>query len=56
MVSSEMAELCEYCDRIYIVHAGTITGEVTGEVPLPELARLCGERSTVSSVEDDASE
>ncbi|MFZ4516154.1 MAG: sugar ABC transporter ATP-binding protein [Acidimicrobiia bacterium] len=55
MVSSEMAELCEYCDRIYIVHAGTITGVVGGDVPLPELARLCGERSTVSTTLDDAS-
>jgi len=56
MVSSEMAELCEYCDRIYIVHAGTITGVVPGDVALADLARLCGERSTVTSVEDDASE
>lgn len=52
MVSSEMAELCEYCDRIYIVHAGTITGQVSGDVALPELARLCGERSTVTTIED----
>jgi ABC-type sugar transport system ATPase subunit len=49
MVSSELAELREYCDRIYIVHGGAIRMMVSGETSLPELARLCGERSTVSS-------
>ncbi|MHB1140030.1 MAG: sugar ABC transporter ATP-binding protein, partial [Microthrixaceae bacterium] len=49
IVSSELDELCEYCDRIYVVHNGTIRAEVDGDVPVADLVRLCGERPTVAA-------
>lgn len=49
MVSSELDELCEYCDRIYIVHNGRIRAEVDGSVSVSELVRICGERSAITA-------
>jgi ABC-type sugar transport system ATPase subunit len=49
IVSSELAELCEVCDRIYVVRNGAIHEEVDGQVSLAELARLCGEPTRVSA-------
>jgi ABC-type sugar transport system ATPase subunit len=47
MVSSELDELCAYCDRIYIVRRGTIQSEVDGNVTPEELAVLSGETRRV---------
>jgi ABC-type sugar transport system ATPase subunit len=47
MVSSELAELCEYCDRIYVVRNGAIRAVAERGISVAELARLCGERSVV---------
>jgi ABC-type sugar transport system ATPase subunit len=49
IVSSELDELCEYCDRIYVVHNGTIRAEVGGDIAVSDLVRLCGERPTVAA-------
>ncbi|CAN5545054.1 hypothetical protein BH10ACT3_BH10ACT3_19060 [soil metagenome] len=49
IVSSELDELCEYCDRIYIVHNGAIRAEVSGDIGVSELVRLCGERPTLAA-------
>ena len=49
IVSSELDELCEYCDRIYVVHNGAIRAEVDGDIPVADLVRLCGERPTVAA-------
>lgn len=49
VVSSELEELCEYCDRIYIVRHGVIRGCVDGDIEPAELARLCGEHTLVSA-------
>jgi len=49
LVSSELAELREYCDRIFVVRAGRIQQVCDRGVSLEELARLCGERSVVGS-------
>lgn len=42
MVSSELEELCAYCDRIYIVRRGSIQAEVKGDIAPEELAELSG--------------
>lgn len=47
IVSSELDELCEYCDRIYVVHNGAIRAEVPGDIPVADLVKLCGERPTL---------
>lgn len=44
MASSELSEMCGYCDRIYIMRHGTITAVVDGDISPGALARLCGER------------
>ncbi len=49
LVSSELAELREYCDRIFVVRNGRIQQVCDRGVPLEELARMCGERSVVGS-------
>ncbi len=49
IVSSELAELCEICDRIYVVRNGAIHEEVDGGVSVAELARLCGEPARVEA-------
>jgi ABC-type sugar transport system ATPase subunit len=43
VVSSELAELREVCDRIYVIHRGDVHAVVDGSVTVEELARLCGE-------------
>jgi len=43
IVSSELAELCETCDRIYVVRNGRVADVVEGSIDVAELARLCGE-------------
>ena len=47
IVSSELDEMCEYCDRIYVVHNGTIRAEVPGDIAVGDLVKLCGERPTI---------
>lgn len=42
MVSSELDELTGFCDRIYVMRDGAITGEVDGDISVAELAALCG--------------
>jgi len=49
IVSSELDELCEYCDRIYVVHNGAVRAEVGGDTSVADLVRLCGERPTVAA-------
>jgi ABC-type sugar transport system ATPase subunit len=49
LVSSELAELREYCDRIFVVRNGRIQQVCDRGVPLEELARMCGEQSVVGS-------
>ena len=44
IVSSELAELCEICDRIYVVRNGTVSGVVDRGISVGELAAMCGER------------
>jgi ABC-type sugar transport system ATPase subunit len=43
IVSSELAELCEFCDRIYVVRNGAVRDVVDGTISVGELAQLCGE-------------
>jgi ribose transport system ATP-binding protein len=31
MISSEMPEIVNMCDRVYVMHSGRICGELTGE-------------------------
>lgn len=49
MVSSELDELCAYCDRIYVVHKGRIRAEVGGDIAVSDLIRLCAEGSAVAA-------
>lgn len=46
MASSELGEMCGYCDRIYVMRDGAITAVVDGDIAPGALARLCGERLT----------
>ena len=48
MASSELSEMCGYCDRIYVMRNGAITAVVDGDITPSALARLCGERAATS--------
>jgi ABC-type sugar transport system ATPase subunit len=41
MVSSELEDLTEYCDRIYVLRDGTIGEEVAGDIDISDLAHRC---------------
>lgn len=41
VASSELDELTEYCDRIYVVRDGRVHDEVVGHISVADLARLC---------------
>jgi len=43
VVSSELDELTDYCDRIYVLRDGRVTHEVDGDISVEELTRLCGQ-------------
>ena len=45
VASSELSEMCGYCDRIYVMSHGTVTAVVDGNITPGALARLCGERA-----------
>ncbi|MGB3412416.1 MAG: sugar ABC transporter ATP-binding protein [Microthrixaceae bacterium] len=49
MVSSELDELCEYCDRIYVVQNGAISAETSGDIAIGDLVHLVGSRATLAS-------
>ncbi|HVX21030.1 MAG TPA: sugar ABC transporter ATP-binding protein [Acidimicrobiales bacterium] len=44
VASSELSELVEVCDRIYVISGGTVASMVDRGVTAEELARRCGER------------
>jgi ABC-type sugar transport system ATPase subunit len=44
MASSELSEMCGYCDRIYVMRDGVVTAEVAGDIAPGALAKLCGEQ------------
>jgi ribose transport system ATP-binding protein len=47
MVSSELEELTDHCDRIYVIRDGAIVEILNrGEVSAPELAAMCAHRSS----------
>lgn len=46
MVSSEIQELVDHCDRIYVIRDGAVLGVVNrGEISTSELAALCAHQS-----------
>ena len=49
MASSELSEMCGFCDRIYVMRNGAITAVVDGDITPGALARLCGERPSTSA-------
>ena len=49
VVSSELAELCELCDRIYVVSGGAIRDCVERGVTVAQLARLCGDATAAAA-------
>ena len=49
MASSELDELVEHCDRIYVVHRGRISAELSRGITVDELAHECDGRRVVGA-------